>query len=235
MKKEAIILAGGFGTRLQSVVKEQPKPLAPIQGKPFLDYLLQYLESYQINKVILAIGYKSDQIIERYKNGFNEIEIVFAEEKEALGTGGAIKNALFMAETENVLILNGDSIFKINLNQFFNSNTKNCPLMLALRKIKNASRYGQVEINSNNLVTAFKEKTIEEQSGLINAGIYLIQKTWLLAMNFPTKFSFETEVLMKLYPSENFMGIEFQAYFIDIGIPEDYAKAQNDFLHFEQL
>ncbi|GAB6072775.1 D-glycero-D-manno-heptose 1-phosphate guanosyltransferase [Venenivibrio stagnispumantis] len=233
MVKEAIILAGGLGTRLQSVVKDLPKPMADINKKPFLEYLFNYLNYFKIKKIILAVGYKKDIIKEYFGNKYKDIAIVYSEEKELLGTGGAIKQAIEFCEEQEILILNGDTFFDIDLNKFYDFHiSKHSKLSLALKLMKNFDRYGAIEIDENKKIVAFLEKAYK-QEGFINGGVYLLNKNFFMSLNFHEKFSFEKEFMEKYYKVYDFYGFPFDNYFIDIGIPEDYEKAKRDFENFK--
>jgi D-glycero-alpha-D-manno-heptose 1-phosphate guanylyltransferase len=235
MITEAIILAGGFGTRLQSIVFDLPKPMAPVNDRPFLDYQLLYLKHYGIKKVILSIGYLHDKITSHYQNNFEGIEIVYAPEKAPLGTGGGIRLALEMCNSKSVIVLNGDSFFDINLNSFCSQHsTFMSDCSLALRKVEDSARYGTIKQGSNYAITSFKEKTGEAIPGTINAGIYILDKEVFLKKTLPGKnFSIEKDFFEKKLKDLNIFGFPYQGYFIDIGIPEDYTKAQDDFKEFK--
>jgi D-glycero-alpha-D-manno-heptose 1-phosphate guanylyltransferase len=226
---DVIILAGGLGTRLRSVIGDLPKCMAPVCNKPFLDYILLYLSRYQtIRKIILSVGYKHEVIVNRTGQLREfEFEYVFSIEETPLGTGGAIKKALNHVSSENVLILNGDTIFNIDLNLFVKQHSQhNARLSVALKAMRNFDRYGNVEINDHSLITAFKEKSYCSE-GQINGGIYLLSDKELMSA-FPKKFSLETDVLQKQANQGNIYGFIYEGYFIDIGVPEDYAKAQDE-------
>lgn len=223
--KEAIVLAGGKGTRLQSVVSNVPKPMAPIGEKPFLALLLQYLQSQGIEKVVLAVGYMYEIIQETFGNSFNGLAISYSVETEPLGTGGAIAKAMTMTEGENVLVLNGDSFIKVELEEI----EKHIPYsksesLLVLKEMRNVSRYGSVVLE-NDVITAFEEKQFKEKA-LINAGVYVLNKDIFKDKHLPEKFSFEKDFLEKEVEKGNLKGIVTNGYFIDIGVPEDYQKAQ---------
>jgi D-glycero-alpha-D-manno-heptose 1-phosphate guanylyltransferase len=230
MRKEAIILAGGFGTRLQHVLPDLPKPMAPINNKPFLSYLFDYLLQYDYTHVALSTGYLHEKIENHFHNTYKNLQLSYAHEAEPLGTGGAIAFSLSKCLSENVLILNGDTFFKINLFSFYSFHQKNDGLLtIALRQIKDVSRYGSVEIDNQKKIISFKEKEAATGNGLINGGVYLLNKK--LLQNIPqSKFSFEKDILEKFYREQPFYGYLFPDYFIDIGIPEDYEKAQNELL-----
>lgn len=225
--KEAIVLAGGKGTRLQSVVSDVPKPMALIGDKPFLMLLLQYLQSQGVEKVVLSVGYMYEIIQETFGNSFNGLEISYSIEKEPLGTGGAIAKAMTFTESENVLVLNGDSFIKISLAEIVNKipESKNHSL-LVLKEMSNVSRYGSVVLE-NEIITAFEEKQFKEKA-LINAGVYILNKDIFKDKNLPEKFSFEKDFLEKEVTKGNLYGVVTNGYFIDIGVPEDYLRAQSE-------
>lgn len=228
--KEAIVLAGGFGTRLQSVVKDTPKPMAPVKGRPFLTYVLDYLIEYQYDKVILSVGYLHEQIEEYFGNRYKSLEIEYAVENEPLGTGGGILNAMSKCTTDNVLVINGDTLFKVDLNAFnrFHLEKKGL-LTIALREVEDVSRYGSVTIGDDSMIILFTEKESTEGRGLINGGIYLINKKLFEKYPKEGRFSFEKDLMEKLYRREQFFAMPSNGYFIDIGIPTDYARAQEEF------
>ncbi len=225
---EVIILAGGLGTRLRSEVSDRPKCMAEINSKPFLYYWLKYLERFDIKKIILSLGYMSSGVeswVEDNHKNFNFL-IDFVVEQQPLGTGGAIRFALNKTTQKNVLILNGDSFFMMDLENFCNKHKqKKASISLALKEMESFDRYGSVVIDENEKVTTFKEKTFCSK-GLINAGIYMINKEKVALNNYPEKFSFEKDILQQ---SKDIFGFVCQGYFIDIGIPDDYHRAQKDF------
>lgn len=221
---EAIVLAGGLGTRLRSVVTDLPKPMAPINDKPFLEYILKYLKKNGIRRVILSVGYKWEIIKEYFGSSFNGIELIYSIEDEPLGTGGAIKKAISQVMGEKVFIINGDTFFDVDLKRMTLKNDSK--LMLSLKQMKKFDRYGCVESDEKNLVTAFTEKGYREL-GNINGGIYLASKDIFDGFNLETKFSFE-EFMQSNLKKLKISSTVFEKYFIDIGIPEDYAKAQDE-------
>jgi D-glycero-alpha-D-manno-heptose 1-phosphate guanylyltransferase len=226
--KEAIILAGGLGTRLRSVVPDLPKCMAPINDKPFLTYVINHLLSQGIEKFIFSLGYKSEPIIKFLQTDFPTLQFKTSIEDEPLGTGGAIKKALKCAEEESVLVTNGDTLFKIKITEVENiylNNNADCTL--SLKPMSSFSRYGVVEINEQGAIQSFKEKQFYEE-GLINGGVYLINKSSFLQEQLPEKFSFESDFLEKYYSSRKMYGVQQDCYFIDIGIPEDFSRAQQE-------
>lgn len=214
---QAIVLCGGLGTRLKSVISDIPKPMAPINGKPFLEFIFEYLKKQDIKEVILAVSYKYEIIRAYFKDEFLGIKIKYSIEKEPLGTGGAIKQALNSVEKE-AFVLNGDTFFDIDLFKLKLCESKIC---LALKTMKDFDRYGAVELDGN-FIKSFKEKEFIKQ-GFINGGIYLLAKGIFEGFSLESKFSFES------FLQENFRVLKaraeiFEDYFIDIGVPKDYRE-----------
>lgn len=227
---EAIILAGGFGTRLKHIVNDLPKPMAPVNGIPFLTYLFRKLEKAGITHIILSTGYLHEKIQNFYGNSFQGINISYSHENEPLGTGGAIKLAMNLVSTDNILILNGDTLFDIDFSKFNSFHFQhNSYLSIALREVEDVSRYGSVVVDKNDRITEFTEKNFRTGNGAINGGIYLINNTLFTKINTPEKFSFEKDLLEKHVQQFSFFGCSFNGYFIDIGVPEDYFRAQDEF------
>lgn len=221
---EAVVLAGGLGTRLRRVVTDLPKPMAPIGNKPFLEYILKYLEKNGIKRVILSVGYKWEIIQEYFGYEFENIELIYSVEDEPLGTGGAIKKAMNQVENSQVYIINGDTFFDVNLKTLDLKDKSK--LILSLKHMTDFDRYGCVENDENNLVTAFTEKSYRK-SGNINGGIYLASKDIFNEYDLDEKFSFE-EFMQENFKKLQISSTIFDNYFIDIGIPEDYEKAQSE-------
>jgi D-glycero-alpha-D-manno-heptose 1-phosphate guanylyltransferase len=227
MITEAIILAGGLGTRLQSVIGDLPKCLAPVAGRPFLSYLLDSSKKQGIRKFVFALGHKTDQIEAFVKKSLPEGSYIFSTEEEPLGTGGAIYKACGRAEGPNVIVLNADTYFGITYsNLAIIHELKKADCTLALKPMKDFDRYGAVEIEKQT-VTGFGEKKYHKE-GLINGGVYALSVSSFLHKSFPGKFSFERDYLEKDYRSGKFLAMVSNAYFVDIGIPEDYQQAQEE-------
>ncbi len=227
---QAIVLAGGFGTRLQSVLKNIPKPMAPVHDKPFLAYLLEYLKSQGITHVVLSVHYLREQIEAYFGAHYQGIDLNYAVEDQPLGTGGAILHALqFIDPAEPVFVLNGDTYLELNYQAMFAQHQKTLPaLTIALRKIQDCSRYGVVTLREQEVV-AFNEQGTQAP-GLINAGVYLINPE--LFKLFPVSmasFSFEKEFLFPHISQLRPHAFVVDDYFIDIGVPEDYAQIIRDF------
>jgi D-glycero-alpha-D-manno-heptose 1-phosphate guanylyltransferase len=229
MINQAIILAGGLGTRLRSAVPDLPKCMAPVAGKPFLEHVIDYFLRQGINEFIFAVGYKSEMIIDFVESNYPELIVDFSIEEDLLGTGGAIKLAAGKARHKDVLVLNGDTIFKIDLKElsdFHETALADCTIVL--KPMTNFARYGVVEVSTDNKIKSFKEKQFYE-TGLINGGVYALNVEAFLDEAMPEKFSFEKDYLEALYREKNMFGIIQDKYFIDIGIPADYQQAQTDF------
>lgn len=230
---EVIVLAGGLGTRLRSVVSEVPKCMAPVNGKPFLYYLLTALSQYSIGKVVLSVGYKHECIenwVRKNGGGF-PFEIEFAVEETPLGTGGGIRLALEKCSSDDVCIMNGDTFFNVDLALLQEAHGLSGRLLtMAVKHLKYFDRYGTVTIDESGTVTGFNEKRFCED-GYINAGVYMVSDKWLLK-DMPEKFSFETDYLQPKAMQGRVHGFVSDGYFIDIGIPLDYAKANEDFKDF---
>jgi D-glycero-alpha-D-manno-heptose 1-phosphate guanylyltransferase len=227
---EAIILAGGLGTRLRSVVPDLPKCMAPINGIPFISYLIDHLNKEGITNFVFSLGYKSEAFISLIEEKLPMKNFTVVIEDEPLGTGGAIKLACEKVKNENVIALNGDSLFKVNLKALMNfhlTNKANCTL--ALKPMKNFDRYGSVEVDTSNKIMSFKEKKFVEY-GNINGGVYAINIPSFIQLPLTSKFSMEQDYLEKYTKEGFFNGFIQDNYFIDIGIPEDYARAQIEIL-----
>lgn len=222
---EAIILAGGFGTRLQHIVSDVPKPMAPMDDvqTPFLSVLLDKLLRYGFRKIILSTGYMHDKIEGYFGDAYKGAQLIYSEEKTPLFTGGAIKKALALCDEENVFVLNGDTYFDVDFSQMKRDFVESkADVSIAVKEMKDFDRYGTVVLKGKH-VRAFREKE-QQSSGWINGGIYCIRRN--LLNEAEDKFSFEK------YLETHVQKLEIIAYlsdgfFIDIGIPEDYFQARN--------
>ena len=225
---EAIILAGGLGTRLRAAVPDLPKCMAPIAGKPFLHYLITYFQKEGIKRFILSLGYKHELIEEYIRKELPNLDVTFSVEKEPLGTGGAIKLACEHASEKTVLVLNGDTFFKIRLDKlapFHHMCGADCTL--SLKPMKNFDRYGVVVLKKDYSIESFREKN-HYKEGLINGGIYALNVNKFNQEQLPEKFSFEKDYLEAFFSKRRMYGVIQDEYFIDIGIPEDYERAQRE-------
>ncbi|MFI5186064.1 MAG: HAD-IIIA family hydrolase [Chitinophagales bacterium] len=237
--KECIILAGGLGTRLRTVVSDLPKCMAPVAGQPFLKHVIRYLLSQGIEKFIFSLGYKHEIIEEFLADQFSTLHYQLSIEEEPLGTGGAIQLACKRASETDVVIINGDTLFKADLNEASSMHAENkAECTLLLKPMRNFDRYGAVELNNDYTIKNFREKQ-SFQNGDINAGVYILNVESFIDKDLPEKFSFEKEYLEKFYPAKKILGMIRDHYFIDIGIPGDFRKAQEELkqipLHLENV
>ena len=219
---KAIILAGGMGTRLRGVIDDIPKPMAPVGGKPFLEYLLLQLKRWKTADVVLSVGYKKEIIKSYFRNG-NQfgIHISYSEEEQPLGTGGALRKAISLNGDPYFIVMNADSFFNINFEDLIEyHNSKPGLTTMSLAFVKDGSRYGSVEINDDGSVTTFQKKG-PNNPGFINGGVYVINRT--IAKYIPEKkISLEEHVLPLLKEDNLLHGKVFDAFFLDMGTPEDY-------------
>lgn len=226
---QAILLAGGFGTRLQSVVNDRPKPMALIEEKPFMEYVVHELSRHGIRDIIFAVGYKGSMVEEYFGDGSQfGVTVSYAYEDVPLGTAGAIKNAAKYMTDEQVFVLNADTFYQIDYGRLVMLNQDhNLDMALVLREVVDVSRYGQAILKENRLV-GFNEKTKESKPGTINGGIYLLSKE--LIYDIPEgKISLENDMIPKwLQEGKRLGGIVNDGYFIDIGVPEDYYRFIED-------
>jgi len=219
---KAIILAGGMGTRLRGVIEDVPKPMAPVSGKPFLEYLLLQLKRWKITNVLLSVGYKKEAIKSCFGNGDSlGINIRYSEEDQPLGTGGALKKAIALIDDPCFIVMNGDSFFNIHFSDLIAYHAgKPGMATMCLALVKDRGRYGSVEIDDDGAVTAFQKDGSDTQ-GFINGGIYLMNRDISNCIpEGPT--SLEGKVLPLLQRDRLLYGKKFDAFFLDMGLPEDY-------------
>jgi len=227
--KEGIILAGGFGTRLQSVVNDVPKSMAIVADKPFLEHLFKFAEKQQFEHIILSLGYKADTIINWLKTQQYPFKLSYVVEDIPLGTGGAIKYAFEKVLTDEAFIINGDTFFNISTNDLLEFHkSKQADISIALKSMVNFDRYGSVSLDENQRIILFNEKQYCSE-GLINGGIYIVNANLFKKLILPDKFSFEKDVMESHIRDLAIYGLEQNNYFIDIGIPSDFEKANSDF------
>jgi D-glycero-alpha-D-manno-heptose 1-phosphate guanylyltransferase len=230
MVTEGIILAGGKGTRLQHWVPQTPKCLAPVIGKPFIDYVITNLVKQNIDSFIFSLGFLAEQVVDHLEKQWPQLHKKYATENKPLGTGGAIKKALQLAASQTVIVTNGDTIFKASLSkaawQHYNTGAS---CTICLKTMHQPNRYGTVLLNRHLQVTSFREKQILDV-GFINAGSYILNTDIFKFGQWPEIFSFEKDYLQQV--PKGLFGYEEDAYFIDIGIPEDYEKAQFESIYF---
>lgn len=223
MIKEAIILAGGLGTRLREAVPDLPKCMAPVAGKPFLEHVASWFYAQGVEHIVFSLGYMHETMENFLSTKDWSYSVVI--EKDPLGTGGGIRLACEQIKGDDVLIGNGDTLFKANLSAFSDLHRQQqSACSIALKPMQQFDRYGVVEMDKDDHILSFREKAFYE-NGLINGGVYALNVPGFLALPLPEKFSFEKDYLEKYCSSEKMTGFIQDAYFIDIGIPEDYNRA----------
>jgi len=235
---EALVLCGGLGMRLRSVVPELPKCLAAVGDRPFLEYVLLQLRAAGIRNVILCTGYRNEHVAEYFETGERwGMSLNYSIEREALGTGGALKRAKRFVHGGTFLALNGDSILDIDLPKMVEFHKgQNALATVALARVESGDRYGTVETDHTGQVTGFSEKASQEKSSVttmeastqINGGVYVLDRRIFDEIPAaPPPVSLETEVFPRL-AGRRVYGFSTDGYFVDIGIPQDYAKAQRE-------
>ncbi len=229
---EAIILAGGFGTRLREVVPDLPKPMAPVAEKPFLEILLNSLKQKGFTRVILSLGYMADKVVDYFGDSHNGIELEYEIEDTPLGTGGALKAALKHCNEDHVFIFNGDTFLDLETDQVEKTWQNKQQPMIVAREVPDTSRFGRLDTNDG-YVTGFIEKGLSGQ-GLINAGCYVLPKDIFDEFDAGDAFSLEQDYLIDAVQNQPFAVFATQGHFIDIGIPEDYNRAQSELVEFAQ-
>jgi D-glycero-alpha-D-manno-heptose 1-phosphate guanylyltransferase len=231
--KELMILAGGSGTRIREYIPGLPKILAPIGNKRFIDYLLRYHIKNGIDRFVFCLGQFQEQVIDHLEKNYPNLEKQYVCEPLPLGTGGAIKNALPHTRDNTVMIVNGDTYFATQTDKaaaFHHMCGAECTIIL--KPMPDVSRYGMVELGTDYRVKGFTEKGIAGE-GLINGGAYILNKRLFLENDLPLKFSFEKEYLENSFSNRRIFGVKQDGYFIDIGIPEDLARAQTEIIDYD--
>lgn len=225
---EAIVLAGGFGTRLRQVVADLPKPLAPVAGRPFLAIVLEQLRAQGFTEAMLAVGYRHEAIRGAFGERFGALRLSYSVEDKPLGTGGAIQLAARACSGHDVFVLNGDSFAELDFAAMRAAHHRAAArLTVSAVEVADASRYGRLLVEDSRLV-GFAEKG-SAGPGLINAGVYLMRRDLLETLGLPEAFSFELDVLAARLQELRPWVHRASGRFIDIGVPEDYARAQGMF------
>lgn len=228
--KTALILAGGLGTRLKNTVRDKQKVAAEVAGHPFITYLIRQVAKAGIYKIILCAGYKAETLLSAVCGLFPDLEIIFSIESEPRGTAGALKLALNRTNDPELLVMNGDSYFDIDLTsaikRFHQSGAK---ALLCLREMKDVSRYGCVTLAGDGTILSFEEKGTFQGSGMVNAGIYLMCREVLESIPADKVCSLEREIFPALVREKSLRGLPLTGTFIDIGTPESYLLAQQLF------
>lgn len=225
----ALVLAGGMGSRLVPAFSQAPKVLAPIRGRPFLAYLLDWLTLQGFREVVLCLGHRSGDVRAWVDSSALEIKVLISEEGEPLGTAGALRLACsrFVA-APTFFALNGDSFVSLDYRQMLRVHLdRSAPATLALVQVEDGGRYGTVSLDARGYVERFHEKSGQHHPAWINAGVYLFASSLMEKVPDQRPVSLEAEVLPALVPS-GIVGFRCDGYFIDIGVPEDFARAQSE-------
>lgn len=232
---EAIILAGGRGERLNTVVPDVPKPMAPIKGRPFLEHLMDYWIGQGISRFVVAVGHKHELIEKRLGVAYGGARLAYSVEEELLGTGGGLVRAASCLENESpFLVLNGDTFFEIPLANLKNEHLKKkSDWSIVLVEAAPGSRYAEVLMNADGRISEFGSQESKRGSGLSNGGVYLIESRRIFeafGWDGKRKLSLESELVPGLIAlGKRFFGFQWKGRFIDIGVPEDYYRACNEF------
>lgn len=227
-----VILAGGLGTRIQPAVMGKPKVLAEVRKHPFLEYLLYQLDKASFKKVILCTGYLGSQIEKTFGKRYKGLRLYYSQEKTPLGTAGCLRKALPLLNSETILVMNGDSFCEVNFKKFWQFHLgKKSKASLVFSRVSDTSRFGKVELGSDDSIIGFQEKKAGSGAGFINAGIYLINKALIEKIPASKKISIEKEVFPQ-WINKGFYGYTGDNNFIDIGTPKSYAEAEHFFAKY---
>lgn len=220
---EAIILAGGFGTRIKKIINNLPKAMAPISGRPFLEYILENLSEKGFKRVILSLGYKHEIISKHFGKQYKNIQIYYEIEESPLGTGGAIRAALKNCVEKNVYIFNGDTYLNLEIMEIEKIIKKENTPIIVVRKVKNTERFGKIIIKEERIIEFLEKKT--KGPGYINAGCYILPINIFKDYPISGPFSIEKDYFCDAVKRKKFKAFITRCEFIDIGIPNDYYKA----------
>lgn len=229
-KATAVILAGGFGMRLRSVIADRPKVLAEIHGRPFLTYLLDQVAAAGITQVVLSTGHLGEQVRATFGDAYRSLRLAYSQETEPLGTAGALRLALPLLTSETILAMNGDSFCQANLDAFWQWHiAQKAAVSLLLTRVLDTNRYGRVEVAPDGQVLSFIEKGTSAGPGWISAGIYLLKRDLLSTIPPGRAVSIEKESF-PAWVGRGLYGYQSQGQFLDIGTPESYAHAETFFV-----
>ncbi len=229
---EAVVLAGGFGSRLRQVVSDVPKPMAPVAGRPFLEYLLSSLAMHGFKRVILSVGYLAEIIVSHFGELYQGLELFYEIENTPLGTGGAVRAGIQHCRDDHVFIFNGDTFLNLEISSVETHwQLHGAPIIVA-REVSDTARYGRLNVQNGRVVGFFEKGT--SVPGLINAGCYVLSRHSLDSFAVGLPFSLETDFLANAIKRMSFNCFVTQGHFIDIGVPEDYERAQTELALFMQ-
>ena len=232
---EAVILVGGKGSRLQSVVNDRPKPMAAVAGRPFVEWLLLSLRAQGVQRIIFSTGYMSEMVETHFGNGRKwDIDVSYSLDPFPLGTAGAVRHALKQVESNHFLVVNGDSYCRANISRLEERHlSQGARASLWTVPVDDCRRYGSVDLDKNGAVHAFLEKPFEKQPGLINAGVYLLEREVVESIPEGKTYSLETDFFPSLI-GHGLYAVLGEGPFLDIGIPETYSLAE-EFLSQDML
>ena len=226
---EAIVLAGGFGSRLSSVLPGIPKGMAPVGNRPFLAILLAVLQKRGIDRIVFSVGYKAELIQSHFGYSFQGLELIYAVEESPLGTGGATRAALRMASSNPVFVVNGDTFVELNYEAMYKAHcSAGAKVSIAVARVENTARYGRVAIVAGRVVGFDEKKRVGP--GVINTGVYLLEKGIFDAYNLADTFSIESGFFTPHLRTLSPLAYETNGYFLDIGVPEDFERAQKELI-----
>jgi len=226
---QAVVLAGGLGTRLRSVTGELPKVLAPVLGRPYLRFVLDQLERAGVRSALICTGYKSAEVAAVIGARHGSLTVRYSAEPAPRGTAGALREALPQLEQEELLVLNGDSFIEADLAAFALAHRgRRAEASLLLTEVPEVGRYGKVEVDAAGRIVAFREKGGASGAGTINAGVYLLKRQLVAALPEQSEISLEREVFPTLV-GRGFYGFNLGGRFIDIGTPESYREVGDFF------
>jgi len=227
MNFEAIVLAGGLGTRLRKVVPDLPKALAPVAGQPFIDFLLHSLAASGCQRVVIAVGYRCELIVEHVGSKFAGLDVAYSIEDEPLGTGGATRKALSAIESSRAVVLNADTWLEIHYPAMLDAHCDAAArVTMAVREVADVGRYGAVDVEARRVVR-FEEKGVRRGPGLINAGAYVFEQDVFDDVRLPDAFSLEVDFLTPCVARLAPLAFPVRGAFVDIGVPDDYVLAQS--------
>lgn len=233
---DAVILAGGMGTRLKTVVSDRPKPLAHINGRPFLDLLIENLRLQGLRRFVFCVGHQREQIIDHFKSR-NDSEFLFSEESRPLGTGGALRHALPLIRGTPFFLLNGDSYCNVNLNELLTfHNNRKARASIVVSESQGRNDGGNIDLAADGRIISFREKISDSlgSSSLINAGIYVLTRDLSSTWQAEDPFSLERDAFPQLASEGQCFGFLVNTEVIDIGTPERYANAQQQLLNMSK-
>lgn len=227
------ILAGGLGTRLQTKVMGKPKVLAEVRRHPFLEYLLSQLNKANFKKIVLCTGYLGEQVEKAFGRKYKNLRLHYSSEQTPLGTAGSLRKAFPLLNSETILVMNGDTFCEVDFKKFWQFHlNKTAKVSIVLSLVSDVSSYGKVRLKNNDSIIEFQEKKAGRTAGLINAGIYLINKAQISKIPQGIDISIEKDVFPN-WIGKGFYGYKGNNYFIDIGTPENYIQAEQFFADYQ--